>query len=247
MKILYLFIISLVVIGLIFKKNNIKDIKFYKISIITIMVIVYISVLIIVEFVVPIPTYYIKAKDSYGYIEDVIQEEMIKSNIDHDKASLKVVNQFIGKYNQLYLSSYEVNGEEEARMFDFKVNIFGNLKPSHEFSESKVILKEELDDGSNYRIITDGMSAFYIRYGYANNPEQFKNRGVGEFVVRSINPEGYYMLARRNDDWSPFGWELIIWAIGLLIIRLKEKKKLSYSETKFFGKKKFPFEIEYYI
>lgn len=246
MKVLSLvFIVSIFIVGFILKGKKIKDVKIFKISIITIMGIVYISAIIIVEFIIPLPTYYIKPKD-YRYIENIIEDEMTKSNIIHDKDSVKIRDQFIGKYNQLYLTSYEVDGQEEARMFDFKVNIFGNLKPKHDFSESAIILKDELDDGRNYRIIADGIPAFYIEYGYANNPEEFKNRGVGEFVVGSINPDEYYLLAKRDDDWSPIQLRFGILFIALFVMYKMEKKRSFYSETKFIGKKRFPYEVEYY-
>lgn len=246
MKILsLLFIVLIFTVGFIFKNKKIKDIKFHKISIITIMGAIYISTIIIVEFIVPLPSYYIKPND-YRYIENIIEDEMTNSNIIHDKDTVKIRNQFIGKYNQLYLCTYEINGQEEARMFDFKVNIFGNMKPKHDFSESEVVLKDELDDGRNYRIIADGIPAFYIRYGYANNPEEFKDGRVGKFVVEKINPDEYYLLAKRDDDWSAFQLRYGFIFIALFIIYKLEKKRSFYSETKFLGKKKIPFEVEYY-
>ena len=248
MDILYvLFIVSIFSIGFYFKSKKIKDIKLHNISILHILGILYLSIVIIIVYIVPIPSYYIKHKEN-RYIEEVIETEMTRSNILYDKDSLKVVNRFIGKYNQLYISTYEFDGEEQARMFDFKVNIFGDLKPSHDFSDSKVILKDELNDEHNYRIIRDGIPAFYITYGYSNNEEEeINNYVVGKFVVNNINPEGYYIVVTRNDDWSPFGIEIIIFAILLIAVTIRDKKKLTYSETKLVSKWNIPFEIEYYL
>lgn len=240
----FIFIIAIFIIGLILKSKKIKDIKFHKISIFYILIILYILVTLIdLAIIIPFPNYYIKSKD-HRYIETIIEDEMTKSNIEYDQGSLIVVNRFIGKYNQLYLSTYEVDGEERARMFDFDVSIFGNLKPSYDFIESNVILKDELDDGINYRIVRDGIPSFYISYGYSNNPEEI-NYSVGKFVVQEIKPEGYYIIVTRDDAWSPFGFELIFFGILLTVMHIKEKKKLTYTETKVIGK--FLFEIEYFV
>lgn len=244
----FIIIAALVIMGLIFKKKNIKDIKLFNFSFSTVFILIYIITIIIIEFIIPIPTYYIKAKDE-PYIETIIKNEMIRSNIKYDTGTIEVVNQFIGKYNQLYLSKYEVNGVEQARMFDFKQNIFGNLKPSHDFSESKVILKSEKDDGFNFRRIGDGFAKFFIHYGYANNLENFDSYWVNKYNKVSLNPESYYMIIERTDGFDLL--YLLIYSIILFIIiqrRAKEEnKKGTYRETVLSWKKLKILEVEYFV
>ena len=244
----YIVIAALIIIGLILKKKMIKDIKFFNFSFITVFIVIYITMIIIKEFIIPIPTYYIKAKDEL-FIETIIKNEMRRSNIEYDPGTIEVVNQFIGKYNQLYLSKYEVNGVEEARMFDFKQNIFGNLKPSNDFSKSKVILKSVKDDGFNFRRIGDGFARFFIYYGYANNSEVFNSYWVNKYNKVSLNPESYYMIIERTDGFYLL-YLLIYSIIFLIIINRKtkeENKKETYRVTVLSWKKLKILEVEYFV
>lgn len=244
----YIVIAILIIIGFIMKKKKIKDIKLFNFSIFNILIILYIITIIIIEFIIPIPTYYIKPKDEI-FIEKIIEKEMRRANIEYDIRTLEVVNQFFGKYNQLYFCKYEVNGVEEARMFDFKRNILGSLKPSHDFSKSKVILKSEKDDGLNFRIIGDGFARFFISYGYSNNPDVFKNYGVNKYNVVNLNLESYYMIISRTDNLELL--YLAIYAIILfIIIRIKSKKenKISTYRLVILSRKKINvLEVEYFI
>lgn len=241
-------IVIIVIIGFIFKKKKIKDIKILKISFSIIFIILYVGSILLIEFIIPIPSYYIKAKNE-TYIENIIEKEMTKSNIEYDSGTLKVVNQFFGKYNQLYFGQYENEGIEEARMFDFKVNIFGNLKPSHDFSESEIISKTKEDDTMNFRRFREGLAAFSISYGYANNPEEFKNYGVNKYNSVDLNPESYYFIVERFDGFEFL--YLIVYSLVLLsIIYIKSKKEdklATYKVTKLEVKGRKIVEFEYFL
>lgn len=238
--------LTLIFMGLIFKKKKIKDIKIFNLSVPYTILLTWLLVVVIVDYVIPLPTYYIKDKNE-KYIENVIETEMTNSNIIYDKDTVKVVDQFIGKFNQLYFCSYEVDGKEEARMFDFKANIFGDLKPKYDFSKSKVILKDEIDDGMNFRRFGDDISAFHTAYGYANNPEVLANKTFGNFVVKSINLESYYLYTERIDAWSPLALKLLIYGSIALIHLVRETKQISSTDIKYFGKKKHKIVLERYV
>lgn len=157
----YIFVIILFSISIIFKVKNIKDIKIFKISIVTLIGVTYLLGIFVDLFILPLPTYYIKAKEEFQ-IERIIEKEMLQSEIEFDMGTVSIINCFLGKYNQLYLCRYENGGAEEIRMFDFKQNILGNLRPAHDFGESKVILRGETDTRHNFRSIQEGFGTYYI-------------------------------------------------------------------------------------
>lgn len=249
MKLFYfIFILFLIIVGLIMKKKNIKDIIFLNFSIFNILIVIFITVIVIIELIIPIPTYYIRPKEEY-FIETIIESEMIATGIKYDTGTLRIVNQFLAKFNQLYFATYEVNGVEEARMFHFKENVFGNLKPSQDFSESKVILKSEKDDGLHYRGVNDGFAKFLVNYGYANNPEVFNNPRVNKYNFSNLNPESYYLIINRTDDFG-----LLFSTIRLIILLIilnwkakKENKLDTYTVAIVPGKKLNILEIEYFV
>lgn len=240
-------IVSMLILGFIFRKKKIKDVKIFNVSIVSVFIFIYLTIIIIVEFILPIPTYYINPKEEL-YIETIIENEMTRSNIEFDKGSLEIVNNFHGKYNQLYFSKYEVNGLEEARMFDFKQNIFGNLKPSHDFSESKIILKSGKDNDLNFRGIGDGLASFFISYGYNNSGERFEGYVVNKHNIMDLNPESYYLIVERVDGHGLLF--LLLYIILFVIIiykRIKEENKLkTYRETKIEWRKLKVLEVEYF-
>lgn len=245
------FIILLIIIGLIYKRKKIKSIKLFNIDIIYLALIGFCLHMFTVNFILPIPSYYIKAKDEF-IMEEIIEREMIDSGIEFDRRSLRIINSFLGKSNQLYLSRYENDGIEEARMFDFKQNFLGNLKPSRDFNLSAIILREDNEDpdlhNSGYRLIREGIATYFVSYGYGSEPI-FKDAEISDFRINSLNPEGYYLTVERINNTNQL-FAFIIYSLSLLLIAIlahkAEKKKEFYTVVKIQGKKRDVLVIEYF-
>lgn len=245
------FVILLIIVGLIYKRKKIKAIKLFNIDIIYLTLIGFCVHIFIINFILPIPSYYIKAKDEF-IIEEIIENEMIDSGIEFDRRSLRIINSFLGKSNQLYLCRYENDGIEEARMFDFKQNFLGDLKPARDFSLSTIILREDNEDpdrrNSGYRLIREGVVTYSISYGYSAEPT-FKGARISDFRINSLNPEGYYLTVERINNTNQLIAFIIYSSVLLLIAILahrKEKKKEFYTVVKIKGKKRNILVIEYF-
>lgn len=245
------FLILLIIIGLIYKRKKIKAIKLFKIDIIYLALIGFCLHTFVVNFILPIPSYYIKAKDEF-IMEAIIEREMIDSGIEFDRRSLRIINSFLGKSNQLYLCKYENKDIEEVRMFDFKQNFLGNLKPAREFNLSKIVLKEKGKDldqrNGGYRLIREGMAYYFVNYGYSTEPI-FIDAKIDDFRINSLNPEGYYLNVERvnnTNELLAFTIYSFIYTIIIIYAYIKEKKKDFYKVVKIEGKKRDVLVIEYF-
>lgn len=246
------FIILLIIVGLIYKGKKIKAIKLLNIDIIYLVLIGFCLHLFTVNFILPIPSYYIKAQDDF-IMEGIIEKEMIDSGIEFDRRSLRIINSYLGKSNQLYLCRYYNDGIEEARMFDFKQNILGNLKPARDFNLSTIILRENNEDlgrsNSGYRLIREGVATYFINYGYSTEPI-FKDAKINDFRINSLNPEGYYLNVERINNTNQL-ISFIIYSSVLFLIAIlahkKEKKKEFYKVVKIQGDKREILVIEYFV
>lgn len=240
-KVHIFFCIIFAILGLIFSIKKIKSARLFNISIINILIVIYFLVILIMKYIVPLPSYYIKSENIM--IGRIIESEMTNSNIQHDEYSTKIIGHFLGKYNRLYLFKYENNGVEEARMFDFKSDIFGNLKPASDFKNSHNILIEDTDDYNNSRFIKEGLSTFRIRYGYDTDPI-IKNTRMENFKVPSLHPGGYYLNVEMYKDSNISSF---IFILALVFIVYREYKSDVGERTVIIkGKNKDILSVEYH-
>lgn len=201
------------------------------------------------EYIIPLPSYYIKAKDEV-YMENIIMNEMDKANISYESNDFKIINYFLGKNNQLYLCQYEHDGMVEARMFHFKRNVFGHLKPAYDFSKNSPIKKGDEDTRYASQLVSEGLSRFHITYGYRGESEEPLNTNLvlGKFMTNALYPEGFYMLPERDHSpMDPYSWlRLIIFLIVIAISFLRERKLILHTEIIIPGKRVNVLKIIYY-
>mgnify|MGYP000869494183 CR=1 FL=1 len=170
--------------------------------------------------------------------------EMSKYGINYDIGSLRIINSFIGKYYQVYLCKYKNDGIEEVRLFDFRQNIFGHLKPAHDFSKSRIIDK----DYRTFRLVNDGFASYYVTYGHAEGESIYEDLGVGKFKIGNLNPEGYFILVERYNPRKTGYWFIKTLIFGAIIAyRIKEDRKREYyTVTKLSWKQLNVLVVEYY-
>lgn len=238
-----IFLVTMLILSLVYYAKNIKDIKIFRISLPILIAVIFALIILAEQFILPLNSYYIKAKDEI-YIERIIMNEMSKSGINYDTGSFKIINSFIGKYHQLYLCKYENDGVEEVRLFDFRQNIFGHLKPAHDFSKSKIIDK----DYHSFRFVNDGFASYYVTYGHAEGESIYEDLGVGKFKIGNLNPEGYFILVERYNPRKTGYWFIKTLIFGAIIAyRIKEDRKREYyTVTKLSWKQLNVLVVEYY-
>lgn len=170
----YIYIASLFTIVLLKILCNIKGIKVVRVFGFELFVSLLMSLcllVIIMQFILPIPQYYIKQQgkiDRNAYIAEyslnkILEDEAHKAGIQLDKGTFKIIESYGLNFNHLFLCTYQVNGEEEARLFHFEKNIFGNMKPKYTLSESTNLIKKSKDNNDYYSdYFEDGIFGGYL-------------------------------------------------------------------------------------
>ena len=244
---IYISILLLILISQIFYRvKDIKVIRVFGFELIGLLFYLLVLILIIGEVFLPMPKYYIKhgrgefVGDSNIIREitlnEILQEEILKSGIEFDDGSFRILDSHGMHFNHLFLCSYEIDGEEEARIFHLEKNIFGNMKPKRPLNESYIIPKSNNWDDFYHSYFEDGIFAGYrVVAGFGSPPSTVVNYTLNKYTMERIHPRGYFMwIEMVREPWKSISIKIILYTIFLTIInRFQNKKRES---IKFYSK-----------
>jgi hypothetical protein len=218
MWIYLLIFISLILLLLIYNFGKVKVIRVFGCELLGILLCILALTLLIGEILVPMPQYYIKHQ---GYmsmdtsdrnkfsLNKILEKEALKSGIQFDPGSFRILDSHGMHFNHLFLCSYQVDGKEEVRVVQFEKNIFGNMRPKCPFNEAYIIPR----DGNNdtfYRVyVRDGIFGGYlVTAGFASEDTVLENYQLNNFRMEKIHPSpNYFMWVELVSE--PWKFELI--------------------------------------
>ena len=218
MWIYLLILLSMVLLPMIYKFREIKVIRVFGCELYTILTFALVFTLIIGEIILPMPQYYIKHR---GYmstdtsdrnkfsLNKILEEEALKSGIEFDTGSFKIIDSHGMHFNHLFLCSYQRKGKEEVRVFRCEKNIFGNMKPKYPFNEAYIIPRDGNDDTFYRAYVRDGIFGGYlVTAGFSSENTVLENYQLNNFRMEKIHPSpNYFMWVELVQE--PWKFELI--------------------------------------
>ncbi|OEF96173.1 hypothetical protein [Desulfuribacillus alkaliarsenatis] len=160
--ILSLILLIMLVITIIYHVKGI-NIRIFGFELIIIFICIAMLVIFIGGVILPMPSYYIKDQSSISEegklsFNEILEKEIQKSGIEFDSGSFKIMDSYGMNFNHLFVGSYRVNEKEEARVFHFEKNVFGDMRPKYPFDEAPLIPI----DNSYRTTIRDGIFGIYM-------------------------------------------------------------------------------------
>lgn len=205
MKWIYLLILlSIILLPIIYKLKEIKVIRVLGCELFTILLFALVFTLIIGEVILPMPQYYIKhqgymstddSDKSKFSLNKILEEEALKSGIEFDAGSFKIIDSHGMHFNHLFLCSYEKDGKQEVRVFHLRKSIFGNMRPKYPFNETYIIPKDSDDDAFYRTYVEDGIFGGYlVTAGFASENTVLENYQLNNFRMEKIHPSTNYFM-----------------------------------------------------
>ena len=190
---------------------------------------------LLVEFILPAPQYYINARDPrYGSnLNKILEQEALNAGIDYEEGSFRILESRSLHLQHLFLCSYRVDGSDEARIFHLEKNIFGNMKPAEPFLNAQPI-PQDGDPEHFYRsFVNDGFFGTYlVTAGYAPADTVWDGRVVNGFYIEAIHLQGHFLIVELiEESWKKSAVRLLLYFLILLIGRIFHKK---YKAEKFY-------------
>lgn len=235
---IYIAILLLILVLLIiYKLKDIKIIRIFGFELIGLLFLMLFLIVIVGEIFLPMPQYYIKhgrnkVIEDLGTVEkitlnEILKEEILKSGIEFDDKSLKILDSHGMHFNHLFLCSYKIDGEEEVRIFHFKKNIFGNMKPKYPLNQAYIISKENNGDDFYHSYVKDGIFAGYlVTAGFESSSLKLINYKLNEYVMEKIEPNGYFMwIEMVKEPWKSILVKLILYAALIFIVNGFQNEK----------------------
>lgn len=208
-------ILLMVAVVIIYKALKIKVIRVFGFELICILIVIFFVTLIMGEIVLPMPQYYIKHNsNAYSYgdngkysLNRILEEETLKSGIKFDQGSFKIIDSHGMNFVHLFLCSYQSNGKEVVRIFEFEKNIFGNMKPKYPLSKSYNIISKSANSDDYYQdYVRDGLFGGYLlTAGYAPGNTEAESYGLHTFTIDIHHPSNYFLWMELVDQpWKTF-------------------------------------------
>lgn len=208
--ILGLILLILLVISFIYHIKGII-IRFFGFELTRVLICLVVLALVIGEIILPMPSYYIKhqsgnSTDGRPTFNQILEGEVQKAGIRYDEGSFKIMDSRGMNFNHLFLGSYQIDGQEEARVFHFEKNIFGNMRPKYSFDEAPIISK----DNSYRTTVQDGVFGIYmVTVGFASEEKVLRKYILNNFRVDETHQNNYFMWV----DLIRQPWKSLVLAI----------------------------------
>lgn len=236
---IYLSILLMIfVIGIFYRLKGIKLMRVFGFELLTLLLCLLIVMFIIGEFLLPIPQYYIKhGGNTEVSLNEVLKEETLRAGIKFDEGSFKILDSYGMHFNHLFLSSYEVEGKEEARFIHLEKNIFGNMKPKFPLEEEfNIITRSNSRDDYYNSYVSDGIFAGYlVMVGYGDDSLEPVNFGLNKYRISKSPQDGYFMwVEMAREPWKLDLIKFVLYA-GIIFIISKFQNK-NREAFKFYSK-----------
>ncbi|MGN9163794.1 hypothetical protein ACTNDY_00720 [Tissierellaceae bacterium HCP3S3_D8] len=235
---IYISILLLILIfSIIYRLRDIKAIRVFGLELIGLLFSMFFLMAIVGEIFLPMPQYYIKhgrnkvieGRDTVEEItlNEILEEEILKSGIEFDDKSLKILDSHGMHFNHLFLCSYKIEGEEEVRIFHFKKNIFGNMKPKYPLNQAYIISKENNGYDFYHSYVKDGIFAGYlVTAGFGSSSSKLINYKLNKYVMEKIEPDGYFMwIEMVKEPWKSMLVKWILYAALIFIVNRFQNEK----------------------
>ncbi|HWR23135.1 MAG TPA: hypothetical protein VN366_06590 [Feifaniaceae bacterium] len=231
-----------------YKKYRVRTMRLLGCSVIGLWVCVFSLAVLLGEFVLPAPQYYISARDARygGSLNEILEREARNSGIAYEEGSFRILESGSMHLNHLFLCSYRVAGRDELRIFRLEKNIFGNMKPAEPFAET---VPQDGNPDHFYRdIVEDGFFGTYlVTAGYAPEGTVWNGRVADAFYFDAIHLQGHFLVMElANEKWKLDVLQFAILFLIALIPRVFNKK---YEPERFYtgwkkGEKLFQMQCE---
>jgi len=215
---------------------NKEHVRVFGCSLLHILLCLLVLALLLGQIILPMPSYYIKHQDNTRTdassmnakfsLNKILEEEAEKSGIEFDKGSFKVIDSYDMNFNKLFLYSYQIEGKEQARIFQFEKNIFGNMRPKYSFKDAYITPEDGKNDSPYHVFVKDGIFGEYIIIaGYATEMTALENYELSDFIVDALHPSNYFMVVELiRQPWKSQLVEIILLTILGSIIGMFRKK-----------------------
>lgn len=233
MELICLFILLFIIVLQIVYRVKIIFIRVFGFELSTVLIYIFILIYLIGEFILPMPQYYIKHQDNKEIVRDlrfslnkILEEEVLKSEINFDAGSFKIINSQGMNFNHLFLCSYQINGKEEVRVFIFEKNILGNMKPKYPFGGTNIISKDNDDNDFYKTYVNDGILGEYmIIAGFASEEMVLEDYRLNNFIIEEVHPFNYFMWVELvSEPWKlQFVWLIKVVISGFILGKICNK------------------------
>lgn len=205
---------------------RIRTIRLLGCSVIGLWVCVFFLAVLLAEFILPAPQYYINARDARygGSLNEILEREVRNSGITYEEGSFRILESDSMHLNHLFLCSYRVAGGDELRIFRFEKNIFGNMKPAEFFTEA---IPQDGNPNNFYRdIIEDGIFGTYlVTAGYAPEGTVLESRVANGFHIDALHLQGYFLIGElAYETWKKYALQFAAYFLIPLIFRIFKKR-----------------------
>ncbi len=219
-------IAALLLTGVFFMHYRIRTIRLLGCSIIGLWGCVFFLTVLLAEFILPAPQYYINSRDAKygGSLNEILEREVRNSGISYEEGSFRILDSGSMHLNHLFLCSYRVADRDELCVFRFEKNIFGNMKPAESFAET---IPQDGNPDHFYRdIIEDGFfGTYFVTAGYAPENTVWKGSASSGFHIDAIHLQGYFLLVElAYETWKEYTLRFAIYFLIPLISRIFNKR-----------------------
>ena len=225
-------LLFIIVLGIIYSAKDLKFIRVFGFEIIRFSFCFLVALVIIGEIIIPIPDYNVKGKEIN--LNEVLEEETLGAGIQFDDGSFKVLESYGMNFNHLFLSSYEIDGEEEVRFYHYEKNLFGNMKLKYPLSDINIITDTSNRDDYYRAYIGDGIfSGYLLTVGLGDESSEPENYGLGKYRITRTPQEGYFMWVQMTTQpWKIDIGELGLFSVAILISAIfsKKREKVAFCE-----------------
>lgn len=218
-------LLLIVVLGILYRVKDLKVIRVFGFEIIRFLLCFLIVLVIIGEIILPMPDYYIKGKEIN--LNKVLEEETLRAGVQFDDGSFIVLESHGMHFNHLFLSSYEIAGEEEVRFYHYEKNLFGNMKLKYPLSEINLITDNSNQDDYYSAYVGDGIFRGYlVTVGLGEESSEPRNYGLGKYRITKTPQEGYFMwVEMTREPWKIDIGEFTLFGLAILISAALGKKR----------------------
>ena len=242
---LFVFIMLVLAVAAIRKLFGARTIRFLGFELFRLMIVISLISVFIVVFVLPMPQYEIKgsgrfstADDSSFSLNKILERKAKSSGIRFDAGSFRILDSYGMNLHHLFLCSYQVDGKETVRVFQFEKNIFGNMKPQGSLRQAPILTRSENENDYYRNYISDGIFGGYlVTAGYAGEDTVLKNYRLNHFYMEQLHPSGYFLWIELVDTpWKKFLIQFLL-VFAIILIRdlvLRQNNKTAREHTAFY-------------